>query len=70
MMKNYQETIQICKEFYKFNTEFWKRERHSFPESMALTETSKLVHDPFSPCGAKLDRKAVIDFCESEAWNY
>ena len=69
-MKNYEETTKICEEFYKFNIAFWEREHHSFPESMALTETSRLMNDPFSPCGDKLNRKAVIDFCESKAWNF
>lgn len=69
-MKTYEETMKICEEFYPNCIKFWEQQRHSFPESMALTDISRLQHDPYSPTGAKLDRKAVIDFCESRAYNF
>lgn len=69
-MKNYEQTIQICENFYPHCIRFWEQQRHSFPESMALGDISRLEHDPTSPNGDKLDKEAVIAFCKSKSYNW
>ena len=56
-MLNSQETQLVMENFFRDCLNFWKRstndEREAFEK--ALNDTRRIITDPFSPCGDKLD---------------
>lgn len=61
-MRTYEETLKICELFYEECIKSWKRMNDPKPEAMAQLDIFRLSHDPYSPNGEKLNRKAVLDF--------
>lgn len=64
-MKNYNETIEICKDFYSDCLRFWQREQHPQAEIKAIKDVERLTTNPFSPNGELLNQDAVKDFCKT-----
>ena len=63
-MLNVQETQLVMENFFRDCLNFWGRstndEREAFEK--ALNDTRRIMTDPFSPCGDKLDMETKENF--------
>lgn len=63
-MLNVQETQLVMENFFRDCLNFWRRstndEREAFEK--ALDDTRRIMTDPFSPCGGKLDMETKEKF--------
>lgn len=65
-MKNYQETMEILKEFYEDCVRFHEKENPKLAKVRAIKDLYSVQHNPFSPVAVFIDPTAKADFIEQK----